>query len=260
MEPNIKELLEFARLVARRAGDHTLNYFKKDLKIERKADDSPVTIADKEAELIMRSMILDTFPDYGILGEEHGRVNPDSSVQWILDPIDGTKSFIHGIPLYTTLIGILVNDMPVAGVIYAPAMDEMCDAGAGLGCYLNGHKCWVRDTDRMEEATFLTSDLQSVFEGDGISLFNDLVQQTRLHRTWGDAYGHMMVATGRADIMFDPVLEIWDTAPLLTILKEAGGAFFDLRGNERIDTGSGISCNAGLRSELLTMIRGRNLV
>ncbi|MEX0779341.1 MAG: inositol monophosphatase family protein [Balneolales bacterium] len=259
MNPTTQDLLEFARTVARRGGDHTLNHFKKELNIERKADDSPVTIADRETETIMRTMILDKFPDHGILGEEYGTVNPESPVQWILDPIDGTKSFIHGIPLYTTLIGILVNDKPVAGIIYAPALDELCDAGEGLGCRLNGKPCSVRESNNLKEATFLTSELQSVFEGDSISLFNDLVQKTRLHRTWGDAYGHMMVATGRADIMFDPVLEIWDAAPLLPILKEAGGSFFDLQGNERIDTGSGISCSSKLQSELLNIIRGKNI-
>ncbi|MEX1136447.1 MAG: inositol monophosphatase family protein [Balneolales bacterium] len=259
MKPSTEDLLKFARAVAKRGGDHTLNYFRKDLDIERKADDSPVTVADKNTENIMRSMIIEKYPDHGIIGEEHGRVNPDSPVQWILDPIDGTKSFIHGIPLYTTLIGVLVNDKPVAGIIYAPALDEMCDAGVGLGCRFNGKPCRVRQTSNLGKATFLTSELQSVFEGDSISLFNDLVQKTRLHRTWGDAYGHMMVATGRADIMFDPVLEIWDAAPLLPILKEAGGSYFDLRGNERIDTGSGISCSPGLTSEVLAIIRGENI-
>lgn len=260
MKPSTRDLFKFAREVAKRGGDHTLNHFKKELDIIRKADDSPVTVADRETETIMRSMIRGKYPDHGILGEEFGRVNPDSSVQWILDPIDGTKSFIHGIPLYTTLIGVLVENKPVVGIIYAPAMDEMCEAGIGLGCHLNGKPCSVRETGDMDEATFLTSELQSIFEGQSVSLFNDLVHKTRLHRTWGDAYGHMMVATGRADIMFDPVLEIWDAAPLLTILKEAGGAFFDLQGNERIDTGSGISCGPGLSNELLAIVRGKNIV
>ncbi|MEX0686159.1 MAG: inositol monophosphatase family protein [Balneolales bacterium] len=258
MNQNIQEILDFSCKVARRGGDSTLQYFKKDLDIERKADDSPVTVADKEAETIMRNMILEKFPDHGILGEEHGQVNEESQIQWILDPIDGTKSFIHGIPLYTTLIGVLINNKPVTGVIYAPALDELCAAGLGLGCRFNGQKCQVREIKNLKEATFLTSDLQSVFEGRSISLFNDLIQKTRLHRTWGDAYGHMMVATGRADIMFDPVLEIWDAAPLLTIIKEAGGSFFDLYGNERIDTGSAISCGTRIRGDIMNMIQGQN--
>lgn len=259
MIPKTEDLLTFAKTVARRGGDHTLNYFRKEFEVERKADDTPVTVADREAEDIMREMILKKYPGHGVLGEEHGHLNQDSPVQWILDPIDGTKSFIHGIPLYTTLIGVLVNNQPVAGVIYAPALDELCDAGEGQGCRLNGRPCHVRETEDLAGATFLTSDLQSVLEGNEVSLFNDLLQQTRLHRTWGDAYGHMMVATGRADIMLDPVLEIWDAAPLLTILREAGGYFFDLQGKESINSGSGISCAKGIKNQVLRIIRGPGL-
>src|SRR5690606_34848862 len=132
------------------------------LNVIRKSDDSPVTIADREAEQIIRAEIQRIFPDHGIIGEEYGITNPDARVNWILDPIDGTISFIHGIPLYTTLIGILVDDNPVAGVIYAPAMDEMCEGSATLGTRLNGKAVKVRACTELSEATLITTDRKNI--------------------------------------------------------------------------------------------------
>src|SRR5690606_4300792 len=132
--------IKFARL----GGSHTLTYFRKGLDVIRKSDDSPVTIADRKAEQIIRAEIQRIYPDHGIIGEEFGITNPNARIKWILDPIDGTISFIHGIPLYTTLIGVLIDDKPVAGVIFAPAMDEMCEGSAKLGTRLNGKTVKVR--------------------------------------------------------------------------------------------------------------------
>lgn len=172
-------------------------------------------------------------------------------MQWILDPIDGTKSFIHGIPLYTTLIGVLVEDEPMVGVIYAPALNELCEAAKGKGARLNGEVCTVRECDTLSGATFLSTDVTTPAKHDFIQAFQTLLRTSKLHRTWGDAYGHMMVATGRADVMFDPVLSLWDAAPLQTILEEAGGSFTDVRGQATIQTGNGISCSRDLLPEVL---------
>lgn len=238
--------------IARKGGDHTLNYFRKAVDVERKQDDSPVTVADREAESIMRESIESLFPDHGIVGEEFGTVREESPVRWVLDPIDGTKSFIHGVPLYTTLVGVLVEDEPVVGVIYAPALDELCEAATGKGTRLNGESCRVRECSDLSEATFLSTDVTTHHRAGFQEPFENLLQHTRLHRTWGDAYGHMMVATGRADLMFDPVLSIWDAAPLLTVVREAGGVFSDVRGEETIQTGNGISCVTGIYEEVLS--------
>ena len=217
---DIKELLDAAVEIARIGGANTLKYFQKDFEVISKADDSPVTIADKTTEQIIREEILKRYPDHGIIGEEYGRTNEDSSIQWVLDPIDGTKSFIHGVPFYTTLIGIMIDNEPQVGVIYAPALDEMCAAGIGLGATFNGKPCKVKETSELKDSTLLVTEIKR-FQDCGMQpQFQELLEKTKIHRTWGDAYGHMMVAIGRAEIMFDPILNIWDAAALLPVVKE----------------------------------------
>lgn len=255
MDFDIKKMHDAAIAVAKKGGDHTLNYFGEPIAIERKSDDSPVTKADREAEEIMREEILRLFPDHGIVGEEFGTENEDSPVQWILDPIDGTKSFIHGVPLYTTLVGIQVEDEPVIGVIYVPALSEICEAAKNLGARLNGESCSVRSCSKLSDATFLSTDATTSAEEGFKEPFRELLDKTRINRTWGDAYGHMLVATGRADIMFDPILNIWDAAPLLPILKEAGGVFCDVTGKQTIQSGNGISCSKALLPEVLQVFK-----
>jgi myo-inositol-1(or 4)-monophosphatase len=155
MEFDLDAIHSAAIEIARKGGNQTLNYFGNPIDIERKDDDSPVTVADREAEQLMRDEITSRFPEHGILGEEHGQIHPESRVQWILDPIDGTKSFIHGVPLYTTLIGVLVDDEPITGVIYAPALDELCEAVKGKGARLNGEVCSVRSCSELSRGTVL---------------------------------------------------------------------------------------------------------
>ncbi|HYW33806.1 MAG TPA: histidinol-phosphatase [Balneolaceae bacterium] len=255
MDFNLQKIHQAAIEIARLGGKRTLNYYKKNLEIERKSDQSPVTIADRKTEALMRKGIAARFPDHGIIGEEHGKINPESPVQWILDPIDGTKSFIHGVPFYTTLVGILYENEPVSGVIFAPVLEELCEAARGEGARLNEKTCSVSDCSSLQEATFLTTDVTKASEVDLEKPLKKLIQKSRLHRTWGDAYGHMMVATGRADIMFDPELNIWDAAPLLPILQEAGGIFCDVNGRETIQTGNGISTNRELIDEVLAQFQ-----
>ncbi len=243
---DIKELLDAAVEIAKIGGQHTLKYFKKDFEVISKADDSPVTIADRETEQIIREEILKRYPDHGIIGEEYGRTNEDSNIQWVLDPIDGTKSFIHGVPFYTTLIGIMIDNEPIIGVINAPALDEICAAAIGHGATLNGKPCHVRNTEKLADSTFLVTEIKR-FQDNGLEpQFQELMAKTKLHRTWGDAYGHMMVAIGRADVMFDPILNIWDAAALLPVVKESGGIFSDMNGDETIHTGNGFSTNKAL--------------
>ena len=253
MNFDLDTLHDLAIEIARKGGKQTLVYYKQPLDVERKSDDSPVTIADREAESIMREAIQKQFPDHGIIGEEYGQTNESCDIQWILDPIDGTKSFIHGIPLYTTLIGILVKNEPVIGVIYAPALDELCEAAKGKGARLNGKSCSVRKCKHLSDASFLSTDVTMAPAAGYGKAFNTLIEKSRIHRTWGDAYGHMMVAVGRADLMFDPELNIWDAAPLLPVLREVGGVFCDTSGNETIQSGNGFSCSRELLPEVLEM-------
>lgn len=255
MNFDLNSVHQAAKEIAQKGGDHTLNYFNKTFNVERKADNSPVTVADREAETIMREQIQNRFPEHGIVGEEYDDHNSESEVQWILDPIDGTKSFIHGVPLYTTLIGVVVDNEPVVGIIYAPALDEFCDAAKGKGARLNGESCSVRRCEDLSEASFMSTDVYTSSDFGYGDVFMSLIEKTRIHRTWGDAYGHMLVATGRADLMFDPVLSIWDAAPLLTVLREAGGIFCDTDGNETIESGNGFSCSRELLPEVLQVFR-----
>lgn len=241
--------------IAKQGGAHTLKYFNKSFDVERKADDSPVTVADRETESKMRDAIMELFPDHGIVGEEFDDVNPGSPVQWILDPIDGTKSFIHGVPLYTTLIGVVVDEEPQVGIIYAPALDELCDAAKGKGARMNGESCTVRSCEDLSKASFMSTDCYTSAKFNYGHAFDALIEKTRIHRTWGDAYGHMLVATGRADLMFDPVLNIWDAAPLLTVMQEAGGVFCDTEGNETIESGNGFSCSRELLPEVMEVFQ-----
>ncbi len=255
---DIKELLEIAKKIAVIGGNHTLKYFKKDVEVLSKEDDSPVTIADRETEKIIRDEIQKIYPDHGIIGEEYGETNSNSRVKWVLDPIDGTKSFIHGVPFYTTLIGVLIDNEPVIGVVNAPALDELCAAAIGYGATLNGKPCRVRQTNKLEDATFLMTEIRKFRKYNMDGMFQELLDKTKIHRTWGDAYGHMMVAIGRADLMFDPELSIWDAAALLPILKEAGGIFSDVNGKETIHSGNGFSTNKNLYSEVMSIFNSHN--
>lgn len=246
MEISIQEYLDRAVEFAREGGEITLKYFHRDIDIAYKSDRTPVTRADREAEQTIRDLITKYYPGHGILGEEFGRLNPDSRFQWIIDPIDGTLSYIHAVPLYTTLVALVYDGRPVVGVIFAPATDELCAAGLEKGAWFNNSRCQVSDTERLEDATLLTTDYRDINQHGFGNNFNKLMQNVYLTRSWGDAYGHMLVAAGRADIMFDPILNIWDAAALMPIVTEAGGLFTDVQGRAIIDGGSAISCTPKL--------------
>ena len=251
METSNPELRAAAVEFAKAGGDTTLDYFQRSFELQFKSDDSPVTNADRNAERTIRNLINKHFPDHGIIGEEFGTENEDSDIVWVLDPIDGTQSFIHGVPFYTTLIGVLVNNKPEVGVVYAPALGEMASAAIGFGAALNGNPMKVRTCDALEKATFLSTDVTTYNEQGHEAALKQLLEKCRIHRTWGDAYGHMMVASGRADFMIDPILNIWDAAALLPIVKEAGGSFSDLSGNETIQSGSALSTSYELKNAIL---------
>ena len=247
----ILDFMTEAEAFAREAGEVTLRWFGADIEADSKDDGTPVTIADREAETLLRERISDRFPGHGILGEEFGETDAGSDVRWILDPIDGTKSFIHGVPLYGVLIGVELEGEPVVGVAHFPATRETVVAAVGFGARYNGNPCAVSTNADLERALLLTTD-----EGAAVSSrlgegWAALRGDVAFSRTWGDAYGHMLVATGRADIMVDPELSPWDAAPLLTIMTEAGGRFTSVEGESTIHGGSGVSSNGLLHDEAL---------
>ncbi|HKK93141.1 MAG TPA: histidinol-phosphatase [Longimicrobiales bacterium] len=247
----ILEFMTEAESFAREAGEVTLRWFGASVHSESKEDGTPVTIADREAEKLLRQRIEDRFPGHGILGEEFGETGEGADVRWILDPIDGTKSFIHGVPLYGVLIGIELEGEPVVGVAHFPALRETVVAGVGFGARHNGNPCAVSATPKLSDALLLTTDATAAATGRLGEGWRALGRRVGLSRTWGDAYGHMLVATGRADIMVDPELSPWDAAPLLTIVSEAGGRFTSTEGHATIHGGSGISSNGILHSEVI---------
>lgn len=252
-EPTQRELLDVAMDAAYRAGRRTLAYFQTGVQPDFKADDTPVTVADREAETILREHIGRAFPDHAILGEEQGETPGSAPYRWILDPIDGTKTFVAGVPLYGVLVGVEVRGAPTVGVIYLPALDEMVAAATGLGCTWNGRPCRVSSVDRLADATLLASSVSSCQARS--DAYDRLAASTRLQRTWGDCYGYVLVATGRAEIMLDPAMNVWDCAPLPPILSEAGGRFTDWQGVPTIHGGDAAAANAALHPEILEILR-----
>lgn len=251
----LKILLDFAVELARGAGEIAYRHFKGSFVAERKADKSFVTVADREAERHLRTSIENAFPDDGILGEEEGEKPGRSNRRWILDPIDGTYSFVHRVPLYGVLIGLEMDREAVLGVVGLPALDELIYAARGLGCFWNEATARVSATESLDDALLLATDFGSC-EQYGFGRAAEILQrQVHSRRTWGDAYGHVLVATGRADIMLDPVMNVWDCAALLPIVEEAGGTFTDWQGQRTIHGGNAISTNGALFKPVMAAIR-----
>lgn len=253
-DPSLKNLLDVAIDAAYLAGRKTLAWFNTGVAVERKSDDTPVTCADREAEAVIRSIIARHFPTHSILGEEAGAADgADPRYKWIIDPIDGTKSFIHGVPLYGVLIGVEIEGRADVGVCYLPALDEMLFAATGLGCHWNGRRAHVSDVSELSEATLTTSSATSCWSRS--DAFERLTARTRLNRGWGDCYGYVLVATGRADIMLDPKMNPWDCAPFLPIMKESGGRFCTWSGQETIWGTDAVATNAALFSLVIDILR-----
>jgi len=256
--------LDFAVEIARQAGAQTLELFRTArFDVERKSDGSPVTAVDRAAEELLRERISTQFPDDAILGEEFGETAGTSGFRWLLDPIDGTKSFIAGVPLYTTLVAVMHGDDPQIGVVFAPAAGEIVYAARGAGCWhavgtAEPRRCRVSDVDTLADALFLTTSVHSFTTRrkiDARPAFDRLQDACRLTRTWGDAYGYLLVATGRAEIMIDPEMSLWDTAALQPIIEEAGGRFSDWQGRATVHSEEAIATNAKLAEQVLGLIR-----
>ena len=255
-KPNTQELLQFALDAAWQAGRITLGYFQTGVRADRKADNTPVTIADREAEQKIRQMIQERWPDHGIHGEEYGRSPTNSGYTWSIDPIDGTKSFISGVPLYSTLLALIDGDKALLGVIHLPALNETVYAVRGEGCFWNGRRARVSSIDQLENAVVLCSEMERQEEYGRSHAWQRIVNATYVQRTWGDGYGYALVATGRAEIMVDPALSPWDAGPLQVIIEEAGGAFTDWQGNPTIHAGEGIATNGVLLEKVMELING----
>jgi histidinol phosphatase-like enzyme (inositol monophosphatase family) len=267
----INRRLATAVAIALEAGAETLKFFRrKDLQVERKEDNSPVTAADRASETLLRARIAESFPDDAILGEEFGETPGKSPFRWILDPIDGTKSFIHGTPLYTTLVAVTHTaagqaEQPLLGVIHAPATGETVYAANGGGCWYRigdspPTRSQVSTVKTLSEALLLTTDVASFGEdrpSNALDVYLSLQAKARLARTWGDAYGYLLVATGQAEVMIDAELSLWDAAALKPVIEEAGGSFTDWQGRATVHTGDAVATNGLVIEEVLAQTRGR---
>lgn len=250
--PALKDLLAVAIEAAYLGGRRTLAYFNAGTAVEYKNDSTPVTRADREAEQIIREHIARYFPDHTIIGEEHGQTAGNPDYRWIVDPLDGTKTFVQGVPLYGTLVAVEVEGAPVVGVVYMPALDEMVNAGKGMGCWWNGRCARVSTVDRLEDAAVMVTNTTAAMKRS--DAYEKLAATTRLQRTWGDCYGYVLVATGRAEVALDPAMNAWDCGPLLTILTEAGGRFTTWSGEATIWGPDAVGTNAALHEPVLNIL------
>ena len=203
-------------------GDHSLA-------VETKGDASPVTLADRGAEELMRAMIVKKFPAHGIIGEELGNDRADAEFVWVLDPIDGTKAFVTGVPLWGTLIALLHHGQPVLGCIHQPVLGQLM-LGDGAVTTLNGRAVRCRATTRIEDATVLTSDPLNPARYQNGAAYDALIRRAKLVRTWGDCYGYLLLASGWADVCLDPIMNPWDIAALVPVIRGAGGVITDWQG------------------------------
>jgi histidinol phosphatase-like enzyme (inositol monophosphatase family) len=248
--------IALTRDLAQASGKLILKHYGTALNIESKADQSPVTVADRGAEALLRRMITEKHPEHQILGEEEGLTGPEGAeFQWVLDPIDGTKAFIHKVPLFGTLIALLQRGEPILGAIHLCALGELMIGAKGRTTEVNGSPVHVSTTDRLDRATVLYTDSKGWWgqkQGEGFLRVQD---RAFLVRGWGDCFGHFQVAAGRADGMFDPVMKIWDVAALKPCVDGAGGKFTDAQGNAGVGE-SALSTNGFIHQALLDTIRG----
>lgn len=253
--------------IVQAAGNHTLKYFRtSQLQVDAKSDDSPVTVADREAEQLVRRLVGERFPQDTIQGEEFAEHSGSSNYRWVVDPIDGTKSFVCGVPLYSTLLALELDGEPLAGAILIPALGELVVAAEGKGSW---YQCsgrfpgddpigWTRATASSKQdigqAVFVTSQVDSFANRGADAGYRNLEKAAWITRSWGDGYGYLLVATGRADIMVDPICNAWDVAAILPVVVEAGGKFTDWKGNPTTRGGDGLGTNGHLHEATLEIL------
>jgi histidinol-phosphatase len=254
---SLRKYLDFAAETACVAGRLTLGYFQTGIRPEFKADDTPVTVADRKAEELIRERIAAKYPHHAIVGEEYGAQGAEgASHRWFVDPIDGTKSFVCGVPLYAVLIGLEIEGTAKVGAAYFPALDEMIAAASGQGCWWNGRRARVSPEPSLQQAVATFTNIKA-FAAYGRTDEWERIKKATYHQAgWSDAYGYLLVATGRTHLALDPIMSVWDCAPFPPILQEAGGYFGDWQGNVTIHGEEAIGTTQALLPQVLALIRG----
>src|SRR5512141_1874662 len=253
---DLQPYLTFARQLAQGAGKITLNYYNRGIQHDLKSDESPVTAADRATEQFIRGEIEKTYPSHAIVGEEYGeKAGEGNPFRWIVDPIDGTKSFIKGVPFYSVLIALEIEGVSRVGAVCFPALDEILSAADGLGCWWNGRRTRVSNISELKQAVFVYTSWSGFRSRQRLDVFENLHRECFFGRGWGDAYGYHLIATGRAEVMLDPSVNVWDVAPFSPIFREAGGFFGSWNGEEGHTHGEGLACNAALKDKILELTR-----
>jgi len=253
---NLEPYRAFLIELAERSGDFIRPYFgNHSLAVEMKADASPVTVADRGAEELMRKMIRDRFPSHGVIGEEFGNDRAEAEWVWVLDPIDGTKSFMTACPLFGTLIALQHRGQPVLGAIHQPILRQLM-IGDGQVTVFNGTRVRVRESSNLAEATVLTSDALNPGKYQNGAAYDRFVADARLYRTWGDCYGYLLLSAGWADVMLDPIMNPWDIAALIPVVRGAGGVITDWNGGDPVGANSIVAATPGLHAQTIARLKG----
>lgn len=250
----LKEFNSFFKYLAEESAKIIKPYFRTQISVEHKSDLSPVTIADKKAEERLRTLIQKQFPDHGIIGEEFEDKNSEAEFIWVLDPIDGTKSFISGALSFGTLIALLHYNKPVVGLINHPILNEFL-IGDNYNSYLNEQKVFIRNNSDLKNAILLVTDHLNAEKYLNKKKFRYLIKQVNIYRNWGDCYGYYLLTTGFVDIMIDPIMAIWDIMALIPIVKGAGGIITDCNGNDAQSGSSILATSKDLHPEVLKLLK-----
>lgn len=253
MKETQNALLHAVTELSQAAGATAMQWFGRQFAVDIKLDGSPVTIADRSAEEFARAWISERFPADGVIGEEFPPLRPDAARQWILDPIDGTKAFVRGVPLWGTLVAVCEGERVLAGAACFPAVNEVVSAAPGEGCWWNGSRAAVSTVGTLAHATALVTDDRFPEHAERGARWRELAADCGVARTWGDCYGYLLVATGRADFAIDPLMNLWDAAAISPILAEAGGRYTDWLGVDDVHQPEGLGSNGLLHESLVAM-------
>ncbi len=256
MNPDWRTRYEKAIDITRRAGQVALRYFDTALTVEWKGDKSPVTVADRDTEQVLRSELSAAFPGDGFLGEEFGDTPGTTGYRWVLDPIDGTRSFVRGVPLWAVLVGLEYQGEVIAGIVDAAPLGHTYHALRGHGAYRNERRIHVSEETDLARSLVYYSSVSWFLKAGREQAFLDLVRRTERQRGYGDWYGFMLVAQGSGEIMIEHGVHAWDVAAILAIIEEAGGRFSDWEGRRDIHRSDVLASNGKLHDEVLRIVAG----